>query len=99
MIHAWGLDSLLGYCAQGDRTKHVGVVDSEYIVHLGLPTLGVLDKSEEGQTTSQIIDDRSEVRRQSFIEMQIFKKRWINAVKDDNCWIDPYRQPANRSIH
>lgn len=99
LIHAWGLDSLLGYCAQGDRTKHVGVVDSEYIVHLGLPTLGVLDKSEEGQTTSQIIDDRSEVRRQSFIEMQIFKKRWINAVKDDNCWIDPYRQPANRSIH
>ena len=25
---------------QGDRMKNVGVVDSEYIVHLGLPTLG-----------------------------------------------------------
>ena len=26
---------------QGDRARHVGVVDSEYVVHLGLPTLGV----------------------------------------------------------
>jgi len=68
LIHAWGLDRQLGYCAQvtclcynimfmaypnpssmvvhlsaifqGDRMKNVGVVDSEYIVHLGLPTLG-----------------------------------------------------------
>ncbi|KAB1208577.1 Pre-mRNA-processing factor 39 [Morella rubra] len=43
LIHAWGLDRELGYCAQGDRTKNVGVVDSEYIVHLGLPTLGASD--------------------------------------------------------
>ncbi|KAH7683132.1 hypothetical protein IHE45_05G162300 [Dioscorea alata] len=40
LIHAWGLDYKLGYCAQGDRTKKVGVVDSEYIVHRGIPTLG-----------------------------------------------------------
>lgn len=40
LIHAWGLDKKLGYCAQGDRTKHVGVVDREYIVHLAIPTLG-----------------------------------------------------------
>lgn len=25
---------------KGDRTKKVGVVDSEYIVHRGIPTLG-----------------------------------------------------------
>lgn len=31
---------------QGDRTKTVGVVDSEYIVHLGVPTLGVSDGNE-----------------------------------------------------
>ncbi|KAL4309073.1 hypothetical protein GQ457_01G007470 [Hibiscus cannabinus] len=40
LIHAWGLDMQLGYCAQGDRMKNVGVVDAQYIVHLGLPTLG-----------------------------------------------------------
>ncbi|XP_044460682.1 uncharacterized protein LOC123192264 isoform X2 [Mangifera indica] len=46
LIHAWGLDMQLGYCAQGDRTKNVGVVDSEYIVHMGLPTLGVTTEHE-----------------------------------------------------
>ncbi|PWA65741.1 hypothetical protein CTI12_AA166770 [Artemisia annua] len=38
--HGWGLDILFGYCAQGDRTKTVGVVDAEYIVHYGFPTFG-----------------------------------------------------------
>ena len=33
---------------QGDRTKNVGVVDSEYIAHLGLPTLGVIDQNKVG---------------------------------------------------
>ncbi|KAG6778367.1 hypothetical protein POTOM_018226 [Populus tomentosa] len=46
LIHAWGLDRKLGYCAQGDWTKNVGVVDAEYIVHLGLSTLGVFNGSE-----------------------------------------------------
>ncbi|PWA70152.1 hypothetical protein CTI12_AA291820 [Artemisia annua] len=40
LIHGWGIDFQLGYCAQGDRKKTVGVVDAEYIVHLGLATLG-----------------------------------------------------------
>ncbi|CAN6447010.1 unnamed protein product [Victoria cruziana] len=46
LIHAWGLDMKLGYCAQGDRSKNVGVVDSEYVVHLGIPTLGSLDENK-----------------------------------------------------
>ena len=25
---------------QGDRTKKVGVIDTEFIVHLGIPSLG-----------------------------------------------------------
>ena len=28
---------------QGDRSKNIGVVDSEYLVHKGLPTLGNYD--------------------------------------------------------
>jgi hypothetical protein len=31
---------------QGDRMRNVGVVDSEYIVHLGLPTLGGSNDNE-----------------------------------------------------
>ncbi|XP_062177750.1 uncharacterized protein LOC133882565 isoform X1 [Alnus glutinosa] len=115
LIHAWGLDRKLGYCAQGDRTKRVGIVDSEYIVHLGLPTLGASDgntlsnysldhslKEKSNQAVpapsdSQKVDPRSLVRWQSFVEMQIFKARWTNASKEDNCWVDPYRQSANQS--
>ncbi|EEF33540.1 conserved hypothetical protein [Ricinus communis] len=78
LIHAWGLDFQLGYCAQGDRTKNVGVVDSEYIVHLGLLTLGVFNGTE--------------VRKQSSVEMQIFLDRWKNAAKEDKCWVDPFQQ-------
>ncbi|KAG1361234.1 hypothetical protein COCNU_09G006970 [Cocos nucifera] len=40
LIHGWGLDMKLGYCAQGDRTKKVGVIDTEYIIHQGIPSLG-----------------------------------------------------------
>ncbi|KAH0465484.1 hypothetical protein IEQ34_005587 [Dendrobium chrysotoxum] len=37
LIHGWGLDMKLGYCAQGDRTKNVGVIDTEFIIHQGIP--------------------------------------------------------------
>ncbi|XP_038893166.1 uncharacterized protein LOC120082028 isoform X1 [Benincasa hispida] len=106
LIHAWGLDRQLGYCAQGDRTKKVGVVDAEYIVHLGLPTLGAshdnvlnsdasvpsLKKNSSNFDGSEPkVDNRVKVRMQSSLEMQIFKDRWTEAAKKDRCWIDPYR--------
>ncbi|KAK6254173.1 hypothetical protein QUC31_015893 [Theobroma cacao] len=125
LIHAWGLDMQLGYCAQGDRMKNVGVVDAEYIVHLGLSTLGVLAENEASlyqihlnstrvnitrrqpssdsetlaPSESHKVDNRPEVRRQSFIEMQMFRKRWENAVNQDKCWVDPYQQSVNKSTH
>ncbi|KAF3452450.1 hypothetical protein FNV43_RR02883 [Rhamnella rubrinervis] len=113
LIHAWGLDMQLGYCAQGDRTKNVGVVDAEYIIHYGRPTLGGMDRNKKnssvkGQTsqsknlTSREIlvrsshrshpnDHRYDVRRQSYIELDIFRKRWNKSVEEDKCWIDPYQ--------
>ncbi|KAG6509784.1 hypothetical protein ZIOFF_027789 [Zingiber officinale] len=91
LIHAWGLDLKLGYCAQGDRIKNIGVVDGEYIVHKALPTLGGLDKKEisPGKPTT---NDRFAVRIRSSIELKIFKERWREAVTEDNCWTDPYRE-------
>ncbi|KAH9684765.1 pentatricopeptide repeat-containing protein [Citrus sinensis] len=100
LIHAWGLDIQLGYCAQGDRTKNVGVVDSEYIVHLGLPTLGNNKNAlTHAPSQSRRYDNRPEVRRQSYIEMQIFRNRWKHAVEDDKCWVDPYGQSTNQTSH
>ncbi|KAI4298919.1 hypothetical protein L6164_032428 [Bauhinia variegata] len=84
LIHAWGLDRQLGYCAQGDRMRNVGIVDEQYIVHLGLPTLG-------GSSNSSRDHSRAKVRDQSVREMKIFEKRWKGAAEKDECWIDPYR--------
>ncbi|KAJ1443555.1 hypothetical protein SESBI_00134 [Sesbania bispinosa] len=88
LIHAWGLDMQLGYCAQGDRTKNVGVVDAEYIVHYGHPTLGGLDVTE---VSSQAKDHRLDVRRLSYHELEVFRKRWQKAIEEDECWVDPFQ--------
>lgn len=96
LIHAWGLDYQLGYCSQGDRTKNIGIVDAEYIVHYGHPTLGGVVKNKE-PSRSQKTDPRLEVRRQSLIELRIFQKRWKEAVEEDQCWIDPYKEAVKES--
>ncbi|KAK7340352.1 hypothetical protein VNO77_21054 [Canavalia gladiata] len=88
LIHAWGLDYQLGYCAQGDRTKNVGVVDDQYIVHYGHPTLGALDVNE---VPSHAKNHRVDVRRLSYRELQIFRNRWQKAVEEDQCWVDPFQ--------
>ncbi|KAK6159673.1 hypothetical protein DH2020_003054 [Rehmannia glutinosa] len=108
LIHAWGLDMQLGYCAQGDRTAKVGVVDEQYIVHLGLPTLGgianktttISDQSSpsrnlsdsESSTSSDNVNKRVAIRARSAAEMRAFRNRWNKAVKEDECWVDPFEQ-------
>ncbi|KAL9243088.1 hypothetical protein vseg_017018 [Gypsophila vaccaria] len=110
LIHAWGVDFQLGYCAQGDRTKNIGIVDSDYVVHYGLPTLGgaavnktdaegtnqaaekgfSLKSSEKGTSLSDKPDPRTAVRKQSLTDLERFKSRWRNAVRDDDSWTDPF---------
>ncbi|KAK2402472.1 hypothetical protein QL285_051988 [Trifolium repens] len=93
LVHAWGLDMQLGYCSQGDRMKNVGVVDAEYIVHYNRPTLGGIDKNTTVSVSSQEKEDhRVDVRRLSYHELDIFKKRWEKAVDEDKCWVDPFEQ-------
>ncbi|KAL9297038.1 hypothetical protein ACSQ67_022934 [Phaseolus vulgaris] len=72
----------------GDRTKNVGVVDAEYIIHYGHPTLGGLDLHK---VSSGAKDHRVDVRRQSYHELQVFRKRWQKAVEEDKCWVDPFQ--------
>ncbi|KAK4433031.1 hypothetical protein Salat_1065300 [Sesamum alatum] len=84
------------YLIQGDRTKNIGVVDAEYVVHYGFPTLGEPDKSkdvsEEKKEPVQpnAINQRLEVRRQSYNEYKVFKRRWKKAAEMDKCWTDLY---------
>ncbi|KAI0497761.1 hypothetical protein KFK09_020996 [Dendrobium nobile] len=103
LIHGWGLDMKLGYCAQGDPIKKVGVVDSEFIVHQGVQTLGrVSTKKYSGGTP--VMDSRAEVRRSARLELQNFEERWLNAVKENKGWVDPFektrkRRNSKRSFH
>lgn len=78
LVHGWGLDLKLGYCAQGIRSEKVGVIDDEYVVHLGIPT----SRAASGS--------RGEVRKQSHEEILVFAQRWKEAVKSDSTWVDPY---------
>ncbi|KAA8519851.1 hypothetical protein F0562_014059 [Nyssa sinensis] len=96
LVHGWGMDMKLGYCAQGDRTKKVGIIDSEYVVHQGIQTLGGLSarkaSNPEDSMKRHAVDVRSEIRRQSTSELQIFKKRWEQAVEEDKDWVDPFQR-------
>ncbi|KAA8515317.1 hypothetical protein F0562_018453 [Nyssa sinensis] len=100
LVHGWGMDMKLGYCAQGDRTKKVGVIDSEYIVHQGIQTLGGQSarktSNPEDSMKRHAVDVRAEIRRQSTSELRVFKKRWEQAVKEDENWVDPFPKIKKR---
>ncbi|GAB2282389.1 hypothetical protein Dimus_016934 [Dionaea muscipula] len=107
LVHAWGVDFQLGYCAQGDRTKKIGVVDAEFIVHYGVPTLGgtgsLENKTEAPKVTSTNLKqrgtptehqskDRDAVRKQSYTDLERFKNRWKKAASEDKSWIGHYQR-------
>ncbi|XP_071719934.1 uncharacterized protein [Rutidosis leptorrhynchoides] len=101
LVHGWGMDMKLGYCAQGDRSKKVGVVDSEFIVHQGIHTLGGASAKKTSNTAEllkkHVVDVRAETRRQSTIELQVFKERWEKAVKEDANWVGSFLQEKTKT--
>ncbi|XP_071714408.1 uncharacterized protein [Rutidosis leptorrhynchoides] len=99
LVHGWGMDMKLGYCAQGLR--NVGIVDSEYVLHQGIQTLGGPAKKAShdvnlSKSHHRAMDMRTEIRRQSTSELEIFKKRWEKAVREDSKWVDPFSVSKER---
>ncbi|XP_020257766.1 uncharacterized protein LOC109834210 isoform X2 [Asparagus officinalis] len=88
LIHGWGMDMKLGYCAQGDRTRNVGIIDSEFVVHQGVQTLGM--SSNKHRTGRGTLDARVEVRRRARSELECFQERWDRATREDEGWVDPF---------
>ncbi|RDX97380.1 Secretory carrier-associated membrane protein 3 [Mucuna pruriens] len=86
LVHGWGVDMKVGYCAQGDRTQNVGVVDSEYVVHKGIQTLG-------GSSP-----ETAKIRRQSTWELKVFKDRWNRAISEDSSWVNPFKRVPDLCI-
>nr|AFK46254.1 unknown [Lotus japonicus] len=99
LVHGWGVDIKLGYCAQGDRTQNVGIVDSEYVVHNAIQTLGGSSHDHKAKKhRASALDARTEIRRQSSWELQIFKERWNKAVAEDRNWVDPFKRDQRRLL-
>ncbi|KAL5986922.1 hypothetical protein ACLOJK_015257 [Asimina triloba] len=61
---------------QGDRTKKVGIIDSEFVVHQGIQTL-------QGSS-------REKIRRRAAYELEIFRQRWDRAARDDKGWLEQF---------
>lgn len=83
----------------------MGVVDSQYVVHKGIQTLGGSDHgatkvSKLKKTTTKqggsTVDVRSEIRRQSTWELEVFKERWNQAITKDKNWVDPSKRRIRR---
>lgn len=39
-----------------------------------------------------------QVRRQSYLEMRIFWRRWDKAVENDKCWVDQYAKSKKKCV-
>ncbi|KAL0865261.1 hypothetical protein Bca101_044379 [Brassica carinata] len=57
LVHGWGLDFALRRCVEPAHEK-IGVVDSQWIIHQVIPSLGNQGESEKGKTPWQGVRER-----------------------------------------
>jgi len=74
LVHGWGLDFALRRCVEPAHEK-IGVVDSQWIIHQVIPSLGNQGQTENGKAPWQGVRDRC---RSEWAE---FQKRLADADK------------------
>ncbi|KAJ8750275.1 hypothetical protein K2173_014190 [Erythroxylum novogranatense] len=74
LVHGWGLDFALRKCVEPAHEK-IGVVDAQWIVHQGVPSLGNQGKAETGRAPWE------GVRERCHKEWRMFQDRMTNAEK------------------
>lgn len=72
LVHGWGLDFLLRRCVDPAHEK-IGVIDAQWIVHQGLPSLGSQGESQNGKAPWVGVSERC--RR----EWTMLQSRWTIA--------------------
>nr|XP_017220603.1 PREDICTED: uncharacterized protein LOC108197479 isoform X2 [Daucus carota subsp. sativus] len=75
LVHGWGLDFAVRKCVEPAHEK-IGVVDAQWIVHQGIPSLGGQGESNNGKPPWQGVRERCRS------EWKIFQDRIDNAEKD-----------------
>lgn len=76
LVHGWGIDFALRKCVQVPH-EEIGVVDAQWIVHQGLPSLGGEGEAYKGKTSRQLVRERCR------IELRMFQERLQQAEKSD----------------
>ncbi|KAH9773016.1 lysine ketoglutarate reductase trans-splicing protein [Citrus sinensis] len=74
LVHGWGLDFALRKCVEPAHEK-IGVVDSQWIVHQTVPSLGNQGESKDGKAPWQGVRERCKK------EWTMFQGRMANAEK------------------
>ncbi|KAH7670439.1 hypothetical protein IHE45_10G027400 [Dioscorea alata] len=74
LVHGWGLDFALRRCVEPAHEK-IGVVDSEWIIHQVIPSLGNQGESDDGKASWQGVRERCK------FEWSQFQSRLANADK------------------
>ncbi|XP_027161582.1 uncharacterized protein LOC113762362 isoform X2 [Coffea eugenioides] len=74
LVHGWGLDFALRRCVEPAHEK-IDVVDSQWIVHQVIPSLGSQGQSENGKAPWQGVRERC---RSEWVQ---FQDRLANADK------------------
>ncbi|XP_012085526.1 uncharacterized protein LOC105644698 [Jatropha curcas] len=74
LVHGWGLDFALRKCVEPAHEK-IGVVDSQWIVHQTVPSLGNQGESQNGKAPWQGVRERCRK------EWTMFQNRMANAEK------------------
>lgn len=89
LVHGWGLDFALRKCVEPAHEK-IGVVDAQWIVHQGIPSLGNQGKAESGKAPWEGVRERC--RR----EWRMFQDRMTSAEKAyfEAMGIDPANSTA-----
>ncbi|XP_057984005.1 uncharacterized protein LOC131168523 isoform X2 [Malania oleifera] len=74
LVHGWGLDFSLRKCVEPAHEK-IGVVDAQWIVHQGVPSLGNQGQAGKGKAAWEGVRDRCKK------EWAMFQSRLSNAEK------------------
>ncbi|CAM8980609.1 unnamed protein product [Rhodiola kirilowii] len=74
LVHGWGLDFALRKCVEPAHEK-IGVVDAQWIVHQGVPSLGSQGEAEDGKAPWEGVRERCRK------EWTIFQDRLATAEK------------------
>ncbi|XP_027346494.1 uncharacterized protein LOC113858182 [Abrus precatorius] len=75
LVHGWGLDFALRRCVDPPHAK-IGVVDTQWVVHQSVPSLGNQGQAESGRAPWEGVRERCNK------EWTIFQERMTNAEKD-----------------